>query len=302
MDFFVLDKPVSTTSRLSKTKPNIDSSAGDRYKNVIFLPGNPARRAEGGLRVQGYFKNKDGNNPLISIITVVLNDEQNIEITIKSVLEQNYENVEFIIIDGGSTDNTQSIIKKYDRQIDYWVSEPDSGIYEAFNKAVLCCQGDWVCFLGSGDSWINKDSLCRLAKLLDMSVDLICAKMRIVNKNKETIKGRPWKWNEMKKWQTIAHPGMLHNVKLFKKYGLFNQNLQIAGDYEWLLRLGNKVHAIFLDSIVVNMEGGGVSNRMAKTALLENYKIQCAHSEIGIKNAIVNIIIAFIKKAIRQLT
>jgi len=90
-------------------------------------------------------------NPIISIITVVLNDKKNIENTIKSILEQNYKNIEYIVIDGGSTDGTVEVINKYKDKINYWISEIDRGIYDAFNKGLEKAQGDLVGFVNSGD-------------------------------------------------------------------------------------------------------------------------------------------------------
>lgn len=94
-------------------------------------------------------------NPLVSIITVVYNADNCLEETIKSVINQNYKNIEYIIIDGGSTDNTLSIIKKYEKQIKMWISEPDNGIYEAMNKGISLCQGEIVGIINAGDTYTS---------------------------------------------------------------------------------------------------------------------------------------------------
>ncbi|HEX3386494.1 MAG TPA: glycosyltransferase, partial [Mucilaginibacter sp.] len=93
----------------------------------------------------------DINRPKVSIVTVVFNAADSLELTILSVINQSYPNTEFIIIDGGSTDGTVDLIKKYDKKINYWISEKDSGIYDAMNKALDVVSGDWVYFLGAGD-------------------------------------------------------------------------------------------------------------------------------------------------------
>lgn len=110
---------------------------------------------EGGLRNKGYFKKSYTDKPLISVITIVLNDEKFIAETIKSVLCQPYSNLEYIIIDGGSTDNTLNIIKKYDRSIDYWLSEKDNGIYDAMNRGCRLAYGSGIIFLNSGDKFVG---------------------------------------------------------------------------------------------------------------------------------------------------
>ena len=115
-------------------------------------------KASGGLRTRNIFKNSKENNPLISIITVVKNNKKYIEETIKSILDQNYKNFEFIIIDGESIDGTLDIIKKYDANnlIDYWISEKDSGLYDAFNKGLNLARGDMIGFVNSDDLLLKR--------------------------------------------------------------------------------------------------------------------------------------------------
>ena len=113
---------------------------------------NQKRYGEGGLRLSNNLKQKEENKPLISIITVVKNNEKYLEQTIKSVLSQEYKNFEYIIIDGGSTDNTISIIKKFSNEIDYWLSENDHGIYDAFNKGMQLAKGDFIGMVNSDDT------------------------------------------------------------------------------------------------------------------------------------------------------
>ena len=96
------------------------------------------------------------NRPLISIITVVFNCEKYLEETIKSVINQTYDNIEYIIIDGGSSDGTLDIIKKYEDKITYWVSEKDGGIYDAMNKGIELSHGEWINFMNGGDIFFNK--------------------------------------------------------------------------------------------------------------------------------------------------
>lgn len=113
---------------------------------------NPDHKDEGGLRTHGYFKQSLPNKPLITVVTVVFNGEKHLEDTILSVLNQTYDNVEYIIIDGRSTDGTVDIIKKYEGQLDYWVSEKDEGIYDAMNKGwMLGTENTCILFLGAGD-------------------------------------------------------------------------------------------------------------------------------------------------------
>ena len=106
--------------------------------------------------------------PLISIITVVYNDIENIEETILSVLSQTYDNIEFIVIDGASNDGTVDVIKKYDKKIDYWISEKDGGIFDAMNKGIKLSKGDYINFMNSGDFFTSPDLVNEVAKNLDI--------------------------------------------------------------------------------------------------------------------------------------
>lgn len=133
----------------------------DCSESMLFLPKSKGRRGEGGLRKMGYFKKSSQEKPLLTIITVVQNRKIDLEHTILSIIGQAYDNVELIIIDGGSTDGTINILYKYEHAIDYWVSEKDKGIYDAMNKGIDLALGVWVMFINAGDKilFLDKKSL-----------------------------------------------------------------------------------------------------------------------------------------------
>ncbi|NOQ29774.1 MAG: glycosyltransferase [Helicobacteraceae bacterium] len=149
-----LDSFYSTTRLVTALKPSIKNKLSGSYKSTLFLDNNETRGYEGGLRKQGYFKNSYKLKPLISIITIVYNGEKYLEETILSVISQSYDNIEYIIIDANSTDGTIDILKKYDSQIDYWVSESDSGMYEALTKGFSCISGDFMGYINSDDYFL----------------------------------------------------------------------------------------------------------------------------------------------------
>ena len=167
-----LDENFSTTRLLTKEKPMIVNSPEDKFETVLFLPEGENRKGEGGLRTKGYFKKSYDDKPLISIITVVFNGEKYLDETIQSVVAQSHDNVEYIIVDGGSTDGTLDIIKKYEDQIDYWVSEPDNGIYDAMNKGGSVATGDFLL-------WLNADDVLMEIPKLNISIDCYLTKVLI---------------------------------------------------------------------------------------------------------------------------
>lgn len=157
-----LDEKYSTTKQIIKENPELIHNPEDKFKSVFFLPKVKNRKGEGGLRTKGYLKKSFEDKPLVSIITVVYNGEKYLEETILNVINQSYDNVEYIIIDGGSTDGTLDIIKKYENMIDYWVSEKDAGIYDAMNKGIDLVSGEWINFMNAGDKFYNKRTLLEI--------------------------------------------------------------------------------------------------------------------------------------------
>jgi len=136
----------------NKYTPVFSLSGAREHLKRHFYP----NRVEGGLRVRAKLKKKpQPGKPLVSIITVVRNDEEHLERAIQSVINQSYDNTEYIIIDGASSDGTVDIIRKHEDYIDYWMSEPDSGVYDAMNKGVSIARGDWIYFLGCDDVLLN---------------------------------------------------------------------------------------------------------------------------------------------------
>lgn len=223
----------------------------------------------------------------LSVITVSLNSELTIEKTIQSVLNQNFTSFEYIIVDGNSTDSTVQIIKKYEskfhqKNIQFtWLSEPDTGIYNAWNKGLKLAKGNWISFLGSDDIYLE-NVLEKYASviLLNENADFIHSKVKLVHNNRvKYVISDTWKWNVFKRYMKIAHVGAFHNKKYFEKYGNFNENYKISGDYEMLLRAKNNLKTIFIDDFTAEMNDGGISNQNILKAFSEvrNAKISTAN-------------------------
>ena len=184
--------------------------------------------SEGGLRIKGNFKKDHNNKPLISVITVVFNDEKSIEETIRSVLFQPYNNIEYIIIDGGSTDNTLNIIKEYESSIDYWKSEKDKGIYDAMNKGCSLALGSGIIFLNSGDKFVGNvfNQKPEIPSLLPCKIH-------------EKYKAN---WSKKISFTKYGMPTS-HQAMIFKnKKIMYDLNYKYSSDYDYYIR-----HGMFLN-------------------------------------------------------
>lgn len=251
------------------------------------------------------FKPKDNfkNKPLISIITAVYNDKKYLEETIMSVINQTYDNVEYIIIDGGSTDETLDIIKKYEDKIDYWVSERDAGIYDAWNKGIKISRGEWIGFLSAGDFYLP-DAITNYVACINQSedIDYISSKNILCDERKKFLRtiGTAWNWSIFRRFMNVAHVGSLHNQMLFDTYGLYNTDFRICGDYELLLRAGPLLKAIFLNQLTCNMRIGGISDGSI-AVFREAYKAKTIHKNGRSPfEAKIDMLIAIIKWHIRK--
>lgn len=207
--------------------------------------------------------------PLVSIVTAVYNAQETLEQTIQSVLSQTYENIEYIIIDGGSTDGSLDTIKKYDDKIAYWVSETDSGIYQAWNKALAHAKGDWVYFLGADDYLWSPSTIQQIVPSLNEAypeIRVVYGQVSLVTemgKELQIIGNAPWQKvkRKMRDMMIIPHPGTFHHRDIFDKLGVFNESFKIAGDFELLLRELKTRDALYVpDQTISAMRVGGVSS------------------------------------------
>ena len=148
------------TLSATPAQPAIKNDVGD-YSG----PGkDDTCQLKGGLRSRGIYKHSLPGKPLITVITVVFNGAQTLRDTLESVMQQSYDNVEYIVIDGGSSDATVDILRQYDHVIDYWLSEKDGGIYDAMNKGIALCSGDYVGMLNSDDIFADGSVLQAIAE------------------------------------------------------------------------------------------------------------------------------------------
>jgi glycosyltransferase involved in cell wall biosynthesis len=179
------------------------------------------------------------------------------------------DEVEYVVIDGGSTDGTQDIIAEYAGHLAYWVSERDSGIYDAWNKGLARASGQYIGFVGADDVLLP-DALGTYLNHIRQQPDMEywSSKVAFGHMGGRVI-GQPWRWDRFRRYMTVAHVGSLHRRDLYDRFGTYDTSYGIVGDYELLLRVGASLRAGFVDQITVLMGDGGVSNKFALQALVE---------------------------------
>ncbi|HAE79392.1 glycosyltransferase [Morganella morganii] len=211
----------------------------------------------------------------ISIITATYNSEKTIIDTIKSLESQTYDNIEYIIIDGKSKDNTLDLIRNNSKRVSKIISEPDSGIYDALNKGIMHSTGDIVGFLHSDDIFSYPDAISDLVnKLSSDNSDAIYADLDYISKEDDDKIIRHWrsgtykKENIMRGWMP-PHPTFFMKRNLYIEYGLFDLQFKISADYDSLLRYiwKNNISLSYLSKVTTKMRVGGESNRSIKNII-----------------------------------
>lgn len=211
------------------------------------------------------------NKITFTIITVCYNSEKTIKSTINSVLNQTEKGFEYIIIDGKSTDLTVKIIESFEDKFQeknipfQWISEEDSGIYEAFNKGIRLASTQWISFLGSDDIYVENAIEIYKKNIPFSDIDFLYSNVKLSNR---VINGK-WSWKAFKNKMNLAHVGAFHSINYFNKYGLFNTSYKIAGDYELLLRAKQNLKTQKIKFISAVMGNQGVSNKQIKKVFLE---------------------------------
>ena len=228
----------------------------------------------------------------ISIITVVFNNRDTIANAIDSVLSQTYNNIEYIIIDGKSTDGTLEIINQYGSNINTIVSEKDDGIYDAMNKGLKLATGDVIGILNSDDIYANNSILneviIHFINDIDLDIlygDLVYVKNDNINKIVRTWTSNAYSCNFFENGGVPPHPSLFVSARVYQKAGYFNLKYRLAADYEFMLRIFKKFNfkIKYLPLVLVNMRLGGATNNSLKNILKGNVEILNSWTENGYK-------------------
>lgn len=202
--------------------------------------------------------------PLISILIATRNAAQALPRCLDSIRKQSFRGVEVIVMDGGSVDATVDILKAHGDVVAAWRSEPDGGIYNAWNKALALAKGQWLCFLGADDWLWDEGALERLVPQLQQALPecrVVYSRVHQVDRRGQVAEalGEPWPQAKAKfrSHVCLPHPGLMHHRSLFESHGRFDERFRLAGDYEFLLRELKAGDALYVPAVTAGMTLGG---------------------------------------------
>ncbi|MBL0328851.1 MAG: glycosyltransferase [Bacteroidetes bacterium] len=241
----------------------------------------------------------------VSIITVCFNSSETIESTIQSVVSQNYSNIEYIIVDGLSKDQTMEIIHRYQDNISKVISEKDNGIYDALNKGIGLASGDIIAILHADDFYANENVISTIVDTFEKEqVDTVYGDLQYIDRfdvqkvKRNWISGKYNKQNFLKGWMP-PHPSFFARKKCYDSFGVFNLILKSAADYELMLRFlfKNNVSVAYIPSVLVKMRVGGKSNM----SLMNRIKANREDKKAWILNGLTPGFFTFIRKPLSKL-
>lgn len=222
--------------------------------------------------------------PKISVITVVYNGQDFLEGTIQSVIDQTYNNIEYLVIDGKSKDKTVDIIKQYESNISNWISEPDKGLYDAMNKGLKLATGDFVLFMNAGDEFSDSKVLETIFSKYDEETDVLYGEVMMVDENRKAIGTRteittrklPQKltWKSMRLGMVVCHQAFIPRLNLCPFY--MDNNL--SADIDWVIEILKKSRKnVNCEVVVADFLVGGVSKQRHRQSLKDRYNVLQKH-------------------------
>jgi len=219
-------------------------------------------------------------NPKLSVITVVYNNVRDVERTILSVIGQSYSNIEYLIIDGASTDGTLDVIRKYQDRISILISEKDKGIYDAMNKGLALATGDYILFMNSGDEIYTPDTVSNIFST-SPNADIYYGETEMIDDAGNSLGQRRHKvpeqftWKDFKYGMAISHQAIYIKRSLTQSY---NPEYQLSADIDWILQVAKKADKIVnVHQYVAKYLVGGMSKTKHRQSLLERFAIMREH-------------------------
>jgi glycosyltransferase involved in cell wall biosynthesis len=244
--------------------------------------------------------------PRVTVVTATYNPGAAIRATSSSLDGQSFRDFEWVVLDGGSIDGTLDFLESRRGSLAFLASGPDSGIYDAWNKGVDAARGEWIAFLGAGDTY-RPDGLERYVDRIDelrraggSDLEFVSSRVQLTSSGRDVrVIGRPWDWRSFRNWMCVAHVGSLHHRSLFDGGRRFDGSFRITGDYEFLLRRGPSLRTAFLEHVTAEMPIGGASENL-RPALMEMARAKASTGARPAWLARVQAELAFVRGRVRR--
>ena len=221
--------------------------------------------------------------PTLSILVATWNCAAQLAEFLASLAEQTYVDWELLLLDNASSDGTAELVQRHQQafpaQRILWSSQPDLGIYDAWNRGLGLAGGRYLSFIGADDTFCAPTSLAKIASLTASGADLITARNAYYAANGRFLRhlGAPWNWKRNRQSMTIAHPGMLFRRELFEQVGPFDASFRICADYEWFLRLPQELRSVHSSDSILKVVQAGVSHTRIGQVFAETFRAQRRH-------------------------
>jgi len=271
--------------RLSPTEPIVLNPDFATTRMVVREDGQDfqGELSAGGLRTQGYGKQSysstaAGDYPLVTVITVVYNNDRYLETTIKSIIEQSYSNIEYIIVDGGSSDRTLEIIRQYEDCLDYWISEPDKGLYDAMNKGIALAKGEIIGILNSDDLYFA-DTVTQVVEayrqhrrcVIYGSMRKFADEEQTISTNRGDLSDRAFDTARI----VINHPTCFVPRCFYQDFGGFNPEYEVGADRELMMRFHRQgIKFINLERAIAQFRLGGTTSDQSLSRIFNREVVQ----------------------------
>jgi glycosyltransferase involved in cell wall biosynthesis len=244
------------------------------------------------------------STPRLSIVVATWQAASTLERCLQSTIAQEFTDWELLLADGGSSDGTVDLLGKYQQHIAWSRSEKDDGIYDAWNQALSHARGEYVCFIGADDAWVDSDALARIfAAIGAQEYDLVTSRGLFSNSDtgKSFTFGSAWDYNRIGPRIIVCHPGLLHRRTLFIDYGLFDTRYRITGDLDFLMRLPQGLRTLHVESTSMVIEMAGVSRQNVSQRLREQREVLSRCARYGPLRAYLNWIGKLIRAPIARM-
>ena len=221
--------------------------------------------------------------PKISILMATWNCSPLLANFFGSLEKQRPGEWELLILDNCSSDGLSQLVQNYQTTHPHHhihcSSQPDVGIYDAWNRGIALARGTYLCFIGADDMFVSPESLDQLLELTSSSAELITCRNSYYSSDGRFLRdwGSSWRWRRMRESMNIAHPGMLIRRDLFDRFGLFDPSFKICGDYEWFLRLSPLIHSVHCQASILKIVQAGVSHTKIRAVYAETFRAQRRH-------------------------